>query len=245
MAPLLAITLALFAARALAVTRIADYAAGVRHHQPPPVRVAPAGSDVPTTRYPPQPPTLTASGLHDPIGSVTGLIARLLGAAYVPAFQLEVIPKNESSGNDVFELDYNASTRGVIIRGSAGYAIAAGLNWYLKYTTNSSISWGRGGSGNHIAVPSPDALLPPARTRMSSSLRFSYAYNVCTYGYSMAHWSLTQFYEEIDRYVPDASAGSLHGQKVGVRCHAGARASRTPSTTSPLARSPSGSRCGA
>ena len=85
------------------------------------------------------------------------------------------------------------------MRGSSGYAIAAGLNWYLKYTANCSFTWGRDGSGNNAALPPPGALVAPAPLRMESAVRWRYAYNVCTYGYSMAFWSFAEFEAEIDR----------------------------------------------
>lgn len=47
--------------------------------------------------------------VQDPIGAVQGVIGRLLGADYITAFQLSVIPADYQSGNDVFELDANAT----------------------------------------------------------------------------------------------------------------------------------------
>ena len=139
---------------------------------------------------------LVKSGLHAPVAAVQGLISRLLGDAYIPAFDLTVIPA-AADGNDVFELS-PAGGR-VAISGSSGYALAAGLNWYLKYTANCSASWGREGSGNNVQLPAPGALVPPAPLRMESLVRWRYAYNVCTYGYTMPFWNFTQFEAEIDR----------------------------------------------
>lgn len=79
------------------------------------------------------------------------------------------------------------------------YAISAGLGWYLKYTCNASVSWGRGASGNNVALPSPGQLPLPTPQTQLASVQWRYAYNVCTYGYSMAWWNFTQFEEEIDR----------------------------------------------
>jgi hypothetical protein len=130
----------------------------------------------------PAPPSpsfrFTSSGLHDPVGSASGLITRLLGPAYLPAFALEVIAADPSSKNDVFELDSNSTH--VIIRGNAGYSISAGLNWYLKYSCNSSVTWGRNGSGNNIHLPAPSALPRVAPLRMAANVTLRYAYNVCT-----------------------------------------------------------------
>ena len=117
-----------------AASRLSQYAAGRRSHQPPPLRTAEWSTHsqlgtITGAATAASIPTLTHSGLHDPIGSVSGLITRLLGAQVLPLFQLEIIPRDAASGNDVYEIDYNASTGNVIIRGNAGYALAAGLNW--------------------------------------------------------------------------------------------------------------------
>jgi alpha-N-acetylglucosaminidase len=145
------------------------------------------------------PTRITKSGLHDPIGSVQGLIARVLGPQYVSSFQLEVVPP-QASGADVFELDGVPGTNTVIVRGSAGYAIASGLNWWMKYTANVSVTWGRNGSGNSVSLlPAPGALPLPAPLSQPAPVTFRYAYNVCTYGYSMPWWDFGQFEEEIDR----------------------------------------------
>ena len=69
----------------------------------------------------------------------------------------------------------------------------------LKYTCNASFSWGRHGSGNHVSLPATGPLPRPAPLRMASGVRFRYAYNVCTFGYSMAFWNFTSFEAELDR----------------------------------------------
>jgi hypothetical protein len=114
------------------------------------------------------PSPLLHSGLHDPVGSVQGLIERVLGESYVHSFTLVPIPRDTATGYDVFELDYAAGNRTVVVRGNAGYSLAAGLNWYLKYTLNCSATWGRRAddgslTGNQLsALPRPDALIPPS-----------------------------------------------------------------------------------
>lgn len=47
--------------------------------------------------------------LQDPIGSVQGVVGRLLGPDYVTAFDFYVIPADAQSGHDVFELDANVT----------------------------------------------------------------------------------------------------------------------------------------
>lgn len=108
-----------------------------------------------------QPRQLVKSGLHAPVASVQGLITRALGAQYVPAFELQVVPL-ASNGNDVFELD--GSTGAVIIRGSSGYALAAGLNWYVVAT------WSPRSVIPHLRSTPPTQSPPPrftARPRAS------------------------------------------------------------------------------
>lgn len=133
------------------------------------------------------------SGLHDPVGSVQGLIGRVLGPQYVSSFNLTVIPPDPATGFDVYELE--AGTAGqIVLRGSAGFAIAAGLSTWLKYTANCSVSWGRNGSGNQVVLPPPGELpMPSASSRVVAPVRERYSYNVCTYGYSMAWWNFSQF----------------------------------------------------
>jgi alpha-N-acetylglucosaminidase len=82
-----------------------------------------------------------AAAAGDPIGSVTALVGRLLGPAYTSSFAFSVIPADNATGHDVFELDYSAGKP--VIRGNTGVALASGFHWYLKYTLNASISWVR------------------------------------------------------------------------------------------------------
>jgi alpha-N-acetylglucosaminidase len=141
-----------------------------------------------------------SSALGDPIGSVTALIGRLLGPSYETAFVLEVIPSDNRTGNDVFELDFSGGKP--VIRGNSGVAIASGLHWYLKYSVNASISWGRDGSGNQLSTVPPAGALPPpvgGPSRTVSTVRYKYAYNVCTFGYSLPWYDSKAWADEIDR----------------------------------------------
>ena len=52
-------------------------------------------------------------------------------------FELELI--NSNSDRDVFELQSRQDK--IIIRGNNVQAMAVGLNWYLKYYCNTSVSW--------------------------------------------------------------------------------------------------------
>lgn len=134
---------------------------------------------------------------HDPVGAAEGLIGRLLGAAYVGAFALEVIPS--ADGRDVFELAASGDGR-PLLRGNSGVSLASALNFYLKYSVNASVSWGRGGSGNQLrSVPGPGSLPAPAPLRVVSPNAVRYLYNVCSFGYSTVWWGAEEWQQEIDR----------------------------------------------
>lgn len=144
------------------------------------------------------PPYNPRDRVADPIGSVQGVIARVLGQQYVTAFQLQVISADPATGNDAFELGLNGST--VVLRGNSGVSIASALNYYLNNYCNSSVMWGRNGTGNQLSsLPPPSALPAPAATRVVSPVKWRYYQNVCTVSYSMAWWNWTQWEQELDR----------------------------------------------
>lgn len=133
----------------------------------------------------------------DPIAAARGLVERLLGAAHVDTFEFRVIAPS-ARGHDRFELD--APTRpdaAVSVRGNTGVALAGGLNWYLKYHCNMSVSWGVDGTGDQLRVPVvwPRVTAP---VRMESPVRYRYYMNVCTVSYSMAWWDRERWQREID-----------------------------------------------
>ena len=137
----------------------------------------------------------------DPVAAVTGLITRLLGAAYVPAFTLEVIPADAATGRDVFETAPPVAAGRVTLRGNTGVSLASALGWYLKYACNASFTWGRDGSGNQLrTVPPPAALPAPTATdRHVKTVAHVYGYNTVTAGYTTAFWDAVQWQAEIDR----------------------------------------------
>ena len=120
-----------------------------------------------------------ASAGGDPVGSVTGLITRLLGASRVPQFALDVIPADPSTGLDVWEVDTNGTQ--VVLRGNTGVALASGLGAYLR-GLNASWHWGRNGTGNQLSHLPPTLPLPAARTRAVTPNKWRYYANVCVAG---------------------------------------------------------------
>ena len=136
----------------------------------------------------------SALAVADPVSAAKGLIGRVLGADAVPLFQLEAIPADPSTGLDVYETGSAGSL--VVLRGNTGVAIATALNNYLKYTLNASISWGRESTG--VLVTLPPVLPLPAPTRTVMPMKWRYAWNVCTPGYSFVWYSAAQWRWMID-----------------------------------------------
>ena len=92
---------------------------------------------------------------------------------------------------DFFELD-QAGAR-VVVRGNSWVNIASGINWYLKYYAGIHLSWNQ----MHAKLP---PTLPPVsqRERHETSLTLRYAFNYCTFSYSMAFWDWNRWEQELD-----------------------------------------------
>ena len=97
----------------------------------------------------------------------------------------------KQAGKDYFELDQQGSR--VVIRGNSWVNIGVGLNWYLKYYAGIHLSW------NQMQAKLPE-MLPPVtkKERHETSLTLRYAFNYCTFSYSMAFWDWERWQQEID-----------------------------------------------
>ena len=112
-----------------------------------------------------------AQSSGDPISAIQGLISRNLSPLYVDSFEYEVIP--DQAGSDVFEVDSDNQQNKPVLRGNNGVSLASALNFYLKYSCNCSISWGRDGTGNQINLVHP-LPLPSTKLRMVSPVKYRY-----------------------------------------------------------------------
>jgi len=120
--------------------------------------------------------------------SAHALIKRIL-PRHADQIILEIIPQED--GKDVFEID---SKKGkVLLRGSDGVSLASGLNWYLKYTCNTHISWC--GNQSKLGKTLP---LPKKKTHKRTPYTYRYSFNYCTYGYTMAFWDWKRWEKELD-----------------------------------------------
>ena len=119
--------------------------------------------------------------------------SRALVARVVPAnatgFAVASLP--DSAGRNVFEVESHGDT--VILRGSSGVAIASALDWYLEQVAGVNPSLPL----TPIKLPTP---LPrvPARVRVTTPYQVRYFFNYCTFSYSMAWWSWSDWQSMID-----------------------------------------------
>jgi len=92
---------------------------------------------------------------------------------------------------DFFELDQ--AGRKVVVRGNSWVNIASGVNWYLKYYAGVHLTW------NQMQARLPEVLPAVARKeRHETDLTLRYAFNYCTFSYSMAFWDWKRWEQEID-----------------------------------------------
>ena len=97
----------------------------------------------------------------------------------------------QKGDRDFFELDQQG--RRVVVRGNTWVNIASGINWYLKYYCGVHLTW------NQMTAKLPDLLPPVAqRERHETDLKLRYAFNYCTFSYSMAFWDWQRWQQEID-----------------------------------------------
>ena len=123
------------------------------------------------------------------VTAVGGLLERVIPER-AKQFVVETIPA--SNGRDVFEVESRGGK--IILRGNDGVSIASALNWYLQNECHCDISWN---CGDQLDMPKP---LPgvSGKVRVASPHRYSYAYNFCTHGYTMAWWDWPQWQRELD-----------------------------------------------
>lgn len=105
------------------------------------------------------------------------------------ALVFNIIPGTD--GNEVFEL---SSGKGkIIISASTSSAAAEGLNWYLKYYCNRSMSH----FGDNLSALSKLPVVQN-KVRVVSPYSYRYALNYCTISYSMSFYTWKDWERELD-----------------------------------------------
>lgn len=121
--------------------------------------------------------------------AMENLIERIL-PGQTESFSLETI--ESADGEDVFELDSREGK--VVIRGNSPLSQAVGLNWYLKYHCNTTVSWW---ADDAIVLPGTLPLVDEPVRQVSNS-RYRFFLNYCTFGYTMPWWDWSDWERLID-----------------------------------------------
>ncbi|MEN8254519.1 MAG: alpha-N-acetylglucosaminidase TIM-barrel domain-containing protein, partial [Verrucomicrobiota bacterium] len=122
--------------------------------------------------------------------AVKGIVERL-APDYADDIEFEQI--ESPSGKDVFELEATPDGK-IVIRGNNPIAMAVGLNHYLKYHCNSTVSWF---ADQPVELPET---LPtvPQKVRKEARVETRFFLNYCTFGYTMPWWQWRDWERLID-----------------------------------------------
>ncbi len=100
----------------------------------------------------------------------------------VPKYNGKIVFKECNSKSDFFELSMLENK--VLIKGNSANSMAVGLNYYLKYLCNASISWN---VYDNVKVPDTLPLIKKV-IRHKALVKNRFMLNYCTFGYSMVWW---------------------------------------------------------
>ncbi len=120
--------------------------------------------------------------------AAAAVIQRLL-PEHADDFVCEILAGNKDL--DVFEITTRDGK--IVLRGNRPVSITAAFNHYLKYVAGGHLSWS--GDQLDLAKPLP---LPTEPIRIESRFRHGYAFNYCTFSYTMAWWDWPRWEREID-----------------------------------------------
>ncbi len=121
-------------------------------------------------------------------GAAGAVIQRLL-PEHSESFVCEVRPG--ITDQDVFQIASHGGK--IVLRGNRPVAVAAAFNHYLEHVAGGHLSWC--GDQLDLADPLP---LPKQTITVESRFRHGYAFNYCTFNYTMAWWDWPRWEREID-----------------------------------------------
>ncbi|MGZ3888221.1 MAG: alpha-N-acetylglucosaminidase [Flavisolibacter sp.] len=110
--------------------------------------------------------------------------AKALAKRVVPAYANHLVFENTTApeGKDLFEIE--SVQNNIVIRANNANAMAAGLNYYLRYYCNVDVSWYRN-EGLKLPFPMP---VVPQKLSKESRCGERFFLNYCTFGYTMPWW---------------------------------------------------------
>lgn len=124
----------------------------------------------------------------DIINEVNGIIGRAIGDEYLPQFELRLDRRLKEEYFTVASLKEK-----IILTSNSGVGLASAFNCYLKEVCNCHISR----FGKQINLPKK---LPSVNGKIdrTTKCKYRYAYNYCTYSYSMSFYTDEDWQREID-----------------------------------------------
>lgn len=138
------------------------------------------------------------------LAAACGVLNRLL-PSHSSSFEFKIIPKEHCGGELCFKISnhpsysYNGYPE-ILIGGTTGVELAAGLHWYLKYWCGAHISWMKTGGAQLASVPKAGSLpqVQHAGVEIRRPVPWSYYQNAVTSSYTFAWWDWERWEKEID-----------------------------------------------
>lgn len=129
---------------------------------------------------------------EDTYDEVYGIIERRVGKEYCSWFEL-IVEDNPRKGHDYDYFELSQAGDKIHIKANNGVSLASGLNHYLKYFCKVNISQ----VGDRVDMPKT---VVPIETPVfkETKAKVRYAYNYCTFSYSMPFWGEKEWRDELD-----------------------------------------------
>lgn len=128
---------------------------------------------------------------EETINEVYDIITRQLGCEYKKWFDFELCENPNNNGCDFFKLSFLNNK--INIKGNCGISLATGINYYLKYFCKVNISQ----VGKQTKMP--ENIIPITGSIFKETkAKIRYAYNYCTFSYTMAFWGEKEWRDELD-----------------------------------------------
>lgn len=119
---------------------------------------------------------------------ISDLVKRIL-PGYEDKFSFELL--NSEVNRNIFEI--SSKNGKVLIKGDSPVSVACGLNWYLKYYCQVSVSF----CEDQLNLPK-ELPLPVQIERHETKLTQNFYMNYCTFSYTTAFWDWKRWEREID-----------------------------------------------
>lgn len=133
--------------------------------------------------------TLALCVMADDVAVFNGLVGRLL-----PNLQSQIVGKQitKKGGGDFFQLSTDGGK--LTVAGNNANSMAVGLNYYLKYYCNTTVSWY---VDDHFDAPK--TIVPVEGTvTINGRVKNRFFLNYCTFGYTMPWWNWQDWEHFID-----------------------------------------------